>query len=708
MALKKISAREREFARLLAEGLRPVEAARKVFKWKAEPNTRENLKAKDLARSRRVKEAIKEHKEKMLDRAAVETLIAKGAPTDWDSLHQYCFDRLKEIRDNPDTPARTRFQAILALEKLSDPASDINLIQKYVNSIWDGFTAHCPCCHSSFPLWKIKNEKLNEYRINYKYPKHGRQESFLERRLHIIGQAERRKQPHKTQLKALASPNRHIVALGSARGGKSFTLAMFGLLFLLIPGVEVWVLARVYDDAESEVEYLDNFLKTMFYPVHSHMYSFTFDKKTGEASINTKWGSVLKVKSSKSKGSITGRELEAILVAEPGWVDSSLFEEVRARMSSRLGRIIAMGTPKGFGQFLGRMMRMTARNMRTGEKLPENARLVEKGAPWGQSIYKLSISPEDNPEYVKSEIEAARMELTNVEFAAEFEGKMVADTNSKFPHITPECLLPIGRDPIMNASFVLGIDQGERNFASCLIAWDGHRIFVVDEYFDNTESTIKANLIKLNKSLYARINMLGGSPDNWNLTIFDADPPIDNILIELEEESRPWKTEYTMRPKNVKQFMNWREETCIWINELAKENRIIFHAENCDLLHEQLMSALIRPSNEGIDTYGGGNKKGWIINDPWRGDHNADAFLMAVWTIYSNTLNLVDSVKPENEDMYEKARMVLERKRIEDEKRELSGFLGGPALSDDPWKRFDESNISFKNIGFRSWYADEG
>lgn len=711
MATKKINKKEKDFARLLAEGLKPVEAGRKAFGWKCEPNTRENQKAKDLARTPRIKKAVEEHEKSLLQKAAIETLITQGSPTDWDSLHKYCYDRLKEIRDNPGTPARTRFQAILGLEKLSDPASDLNLIQRYVNSVWDGFTAHCPCCHADLPLWKIKNDRLDEFRIDHGYPDHGRQESFLERRIHLIKQAEKRKYPHVSQLKALASPERHIVVKGSARGGKSFLLAMFGLMFLMIPGVEVWILARIYDDAESEVEYLENFLKTMFHPVDHHMYKFQFDRKTGEASIETKWGSVLHVKSGKAKGSITGRELEGILVAEPAWVDASLFEEVRARMSSRLGRIFAMGTPKGFGQFLGRMIRMTSRDMRTGKKLPENARLIANGCPWGQSIYQYNISPKDNPEYVKSEIEAAKSELTATEYAAEFEGRMVGETNAKFPHITPESLVHISRDVLSNCTFVLGIDQGERNFGACILGWDGDRVFVLDEYYDNTDMTIKANLIKMNGIVQPTIRHLGGEPDNWELTIFDADPPIDNILLELEDESRPWKTEFTMRPKNMKEYTNWREETCLWSNELAKQGKLLFHGERADLLHEQLMEAMIRPKPEGTEARGG-SRKGWIINDPWRGEHVPDAWLLAMWTLYNHMVALPSKLLAPG-DAFAEAKLATESMRMQAEDFELRGFgktgrhyqVNSDHVYEHIHGRLPQKRTI--NQGYPGWYRDE-
>lgn len=696
--------KEMDFAKLLAEGLKPQEAYSKVFNKPCQPYTPEAQKAKDLARSNRVKEAVDKYKQSFLAQAQAQNISLTSPTENWESIYQFAFDRLINIRDDTAASARVRFQAIQALDKLQDPAQDVNIIWRYVDLVWEGLTAHCPCCHADFALSEVKNKKL------YKWRDENEMEvlppsipNFLDRRLYLLKQAEKRRVPHKSQLMALSAEERTIIGRGSARGGKSFLLGMFAYLFGLIPGVEIWILARIYDDAQSEVEYLTNFLTTAFYPLHEHVFESSFDKKTGEAEIKTKWGTVIKVKSAKSKGSISGRELEAMLVAEPGWVEGDLFEEVRARMSSRLGRIITLGTPKGFGGFLGRLIQMTSRDMRTGKKLLPQSRLISGGCRWSQSILEYAIDPRDNPEYVQSEIEAARGELTKAEFESEFEGKMTNEANAKFPHIKDHLLRPIGRDKFSELHFVTGIDQGERNFGCATVGWDGHTAYLVHEYFNGEEGvTIKSNLIRLNDSIPSFLRLRGGMSDNWCLTIFDADPPIHGQLLDLEKENRPWRTEYTLRPKNVPEYFNWREETCMWINELAKEGRLIFAAEDCDLLFDQLKEALIRPKNDEVEN-APTNRKGWIVKDRWRGDHVMDAFLLAMFTIYNNQLD-VEVSKPVVQDPFELAKKAFDYNRIMQEKMDLNGGVM-PSQCNDLF----ENTFGFKPRNFNtSWYPDEG
>ncbi len=666
---------ENRFAEYLAQGFSAVEAARKAFGWKCERLTLEEKKARTLATSVRIKTEVARLKEKDNEEAVLTSMVESSSPSDWEGLHQYAFRRLKTIRDNVRNPARVRYEALLALEKLEDPSQDINLIWRYIDSVWEGLTAHCPCCHADYPLSKVQNDKLAEYRKTKDSQASPPLPEQNERRLYLLGQAEKRRKPHPSQLKAITAPERHVVGLGLARGGKSFCLAQVALLYLLQPGANVWLLARIYDDAKKEFEYIETFLYTMFYPIEKYMYTITFDRKTGEASIRTRWNSILTVKSGKSKGSITGEELDAMLVAEPGWVDGDLFEEVRARMSSRLGRIFALGTPKGTGGFLGRLLKMSRRDMSSGKKLEPGARLVANGCPWGQSLLVYDFDAKDNPEYVLSEIEAARTELTESEFASEFQGRAVTEGNAKFPFVRVEHLRALEKSDIANMVCVLGVDQGERNFAAVLLGWDGRTIYVLDEYFDRSDDTIKSNLAKLNLETPSVLSRTGLSPDRWQLTIFDADPPIAGQLQELQTEGRKWKTDFTFRPKNHRDFTNWRQETCDWINQLSKEGRMIF-TPGCDALHDQIMEALKEPNDaktEGSSI----NRKGWVINDPWRGDHCADAWLLACWTLSQNQV-LVTAAPGKPVSVFEHVEQKFQEDMKAREAQELRGFWRHP------------------------------
>lgn len=1034
---KKITITEKRFAQLIHGGMPIAEAARRVWGWRCEPWSKEYARAKYLAYSPRVREFINQLEQDEIKQSQADFIAARASHVTLEDMRQYCYDRLIELRNNDEAGSRQRLMAIELLEKLADPAKDINLIWRWIDVLWRNYTAHCPCCHKDFPLWEVQNPRIEAYRKDSKLPATVHETDEVQRKLNLIAIGEKRKQPHHAQMKILSALERHVVGTGAARcleeneriilsdgsvrkiknlqkqvfevpafgvlgeqtpakaiatpngkkpvykivtengksivrtaehpllwsfkrskghgkttqvagcqwkeishiqvgdivaisrklnvegnnprdlkevkllglmlgdggfrgnlnftqaegkvkdelislvhefdcdvrivppftvnikgkigtrtnwildrikswglykihsrdkffpewvwnlpnsqlsillnrlfacdgwalargeigislasetmikdielallrfgitgrfrkrlvncngrrhkawcyeisrrndviafadkigifgkehqvakaraavekrnegnlwrqsglpegyewvevksiekleskntisievdtyhtfvttfvehnSGKSLCMAWMAVIGFLIPGAESWLIARIYDDARSEMEYVMNFLRTMFHPVYDYMVHENIDKKTGEMTLISRWGSELKIRSSKAVGSITGRELEYCLVAEPAWVDSAIFQEVRARMSSRLGRIIAIGTPKGYGGFLHRLVNLSAIDPETGRRLKRNERLVKNGCDWGQSMFITTLEPEDNPEYVTSELTAARKELSDEEFASEFQGLMVAGQGHKFPFVKEEQLVKIPREKLAEDVFILGIDQGPKNFGACLIGWDGRDIHVINEFFDNETHTIKSNMIKLNSDIPKVISVLGGVPERWQLSIFDTDPVISGYFEELDKEHRPWVTPITYKPKNKTGFTNWREETCIWINQMAKEGRLLFDYDEAFQLHQQLIELLIRPVPEGAENLGT-NKKGWMPpQDRVRGDHVIDAFLMAMYAIQNNMLDSVES-KPIVMDTWNEQRAAQEYLRISDEKRELRGWSG--------------------------------
>lgn len=1038
---KEISPKEKEFVELMVNsGLGAIEAARQVLGWRCEPGSREAQKAMDIGRSKRCLLYRQEYEQRRLREAQAIQAIKYEKGVDLDKLRDLAYKKLLEIATDTANKNQVRYVAVKALEDLTDPSKDISLILKWIALVWRGLNAHCPSCHNTFPLWKVKNETLNEY-IEETDDPIKEVEDVLDRRLAIISRAEKRKEPHPGQIKLLAAPERHIVGTGAARcleeneriilsdgrvvpikevkntifnipafgvlgeqvsskawatnngikevfkvslsngkeiirtgnhpllvskkqysgqgkrtqigklswikiedlvegdlvaaptklnvegnnrqderlvkllgyllgdggltqsitftqkdgpakqefkeiveslgfkcsvanaltyrvvknnskkgkndlwewikslglqckskdkfipefiwslpndqlalflnrvfacdgyalkkgeigislasekfirdieiallrlgifgrvrsrivgnqhkrgfkawaidisraeyvikfaltigikgketniqtalesankknknhigwetsglpdgyiwlpikriesiglrptinitvdtyhtfittvvehnSGKSFTLAMFAFLTLLIPGVEVWILAQVYESARKEIDYLRSFIRTAFHPFSHHIFKETYDTKTGELILTTKWGSELRVRSAKAKGSITASELEMALIAEPGWVPDEIFNHLRARMSSRLGRIILLGTPQGFGGILGRMVNAIGRDPKTNKviRIPPEERTIEAGCPWNISMLYYKLEPSQNPEYVKSELGAARMELMDEEYATEFEGEMSATEGALFPQIKPFHLIPIHRDSYMESSFVLGVDQGPKNFAYVIVGWDGKIAKVAFDNYDPEPRTMKSKMLEMRHDVPAQIIKMGGLSDNLRLTIFDTDPPLTNELRELEQEGRPWMTPFTFKHRNLKSRVmheNWRKETYEFINELAVQGRLIFDAEYTQLLHDDLTRVQRKLSNQDIDV-DRGYGKGWEANNPWRKDHVMDAFILAMWTIMIGQVPTIKET-PVIHDAFSEAKKGFEYDFAKREREALSGF----------------------------------
>ncbi len=407
---KRLTAGEKKFAELMVyEKLGPAEAARLAFGWACEPKSSTAQKAANLSRSQRIVKYKYALAQKLDMEITAQQVLSESSDIEMDNIRQYIYRRLESIRDDPNASGGSRFKAINALEKMIDPSADINLIFMWIDLMWDASLVHCPCCHKTYGLADISNPKLDKWRKEMEFPEQEKVTSLFDRRMTILSRADNRKRPHKSQIIALSAPERNIAGLGAARGGKSYLLAMMSLLAFMIPGVEVWIMARVYAAADKEIEYLDKFLTTLFFPYTKHIIKKQLDTKTEELTLTSRWGSVLKVRSAKAKGSITGSELEFAGVAEPGWVSDEVYNHLRARMTSRLGRTVLLGTPQGFGGILGRFTNMVGKDAKgRARRIPSSERTIAAGCPWNISLLKYSMDPKDNPEYVKSELEAAR------------------------------------------------------------------------------------------------------------------------------------------------------------------------------------------------------------------------------------------------------------------------------------------------------------
>ncbi len=708
---KRISPAEMHVAKLMySNGLGAIEACRIAMHWSCEPNSKESDKAKTLGRSTRVRAEIK----KLRDRDEKKALQAEKAKEslriDFGEMHkgdlrEYAFRVLENLRDNDNAKAADRFNAIKMLKKLHDPGKDVNLIYKWIDMAWRYQTAHCPSCHNSFALAEIPNTKLDEWRKRTGAPAGpvGLLRKF-DRQMEIIKRCDPRRTPHPGQIRVLAAPERHVVGEGAARAGKSYLLALLAAMAICLPGVEIWILAETYDRASKEVDYLQNFLNTIFFPYYKQMVNVVHDKKTGEMIMTTKWGSEIRVKSAKAKGSITGHALELALCAEPGWLPADIYEELRARMSERLGRIIALGTPKGTAGFIGRLTSMHGRDPKTGKMIrwKKEDRLIENGCPWGVSMLVTRLDPSENPEYVKAELDNARMELTDAEYAQEFEGIGVSAAGAKFGLVREDHLQVIDPSFFERATFALGIDQGPKNFGACLIAYDGTDIVTAWEYFNSDErTTMKRNLLRLRARVPRWIESLGGDPDLWVMTITDQDPSMEAIFMEMEDEGSPWHTDIVLRHKNSAQLgENWRRENAEFINNMARHNNMLFHtldlpyteddeSPGAYLMHDQVISCLDVPEDPDRESKSG-NTKGWAVSDPFRGDHVLDAWYLAVWLITSQQLNVSSQIQAKHSSdpwAVQKAQFQENLRRNEQRELGIHGTGNTPRSAQEAWDR---------------------
>ncbi|KKK46801.1 hypothetical protein LCGC14_3161630, partial [marine sediment metagenome] len=215
-ATPKLSTEEKAFVyNMVYDNMGVIEAARLAFGWPCEPKSSSSQKAVNLNRSQRIIKEKFKLAQKLDQEITAQQILSDTSNIEFDSLRQFIYRRLEGIRDDPTAPGNSRFKAINALEKLTDPAADVNLILMWVDLLWRASMAHCPCCHKTFPLQDIKNEKLETFREDVELPPDENCDGLFDRRMTIISRADHRKKPHPGQVTALSAPERNIAGLGA-------------------------------------------------------------------------------------------------------------------------------------------------------------------------------------------------------------------------------------------------------------------------------------------------------------------------------------------------------------------------------------------------------------------------------------------------------------------------------------------------------------
>jgi hypothetical protein len=234
------------------------------------------------------------------------------------------------------------------------------------------------------------------------------------------------------------------------------------------------------------------------------------------------------------------------------------------------------------------------------------------------------------------------------------------------------------------------------------VAFDGDKIVPCWEYFNSDEfTTQKKNLLRLRARVPQWISQLGGNPANWKLTVVDRLPQLDQIFYEMEEEGVRWPTDISFRHHNIAKLgENWRRETQEFVNNMARIDRLIFHdldamaPENeipgaCQL-HDQIQQTIDVAEDRERESKSD-NTKGWMVSDPWRGDHVLDAWFFVMFAILSQELRVpegraVGSIARDPWGDQKHAFNVAHERR---EAKELSGYYENQEPGPEPRNAVD-------------------
>lgn len=266
-----------------------------------------------------------------------------------------------------------------------------------------------------------------------------------------------RYEPHPGQALFHDSAARFKVLIAGARFGKSLAAARDVLRDVLTGGGQGWLVAPSYALARHEFHYLRDDLGP---ELGAGAVLLDGGLRTA-SSMLTRWGGRVDTLSANSPESLLGAAVDFMLLCEAAHIPHDVFVRfLRARLSSRNGRLIVPTTPHG----LNWVHELYQRGLDGGE--------------WASFRFKTA----DNPLVARDEVEAARETLPANVFAEQYEGEFVQGAGRVYTEFSRQTHVAALTVPA-GAVIYRGIDFGYSNPLACLWGCDDHgRVLVLREY----------------------------------------------------------------------------------------------------------------------------------------------------------------------------------------------------------------------------------
>ena len=211
--------------------------------------------------------------------------------------------------------------------------------------------------------------------------------------------------PHEAQQKFHDSTARFKILCAGSRFGKSLCASKEVEPIIATPNTRGWIVAPTYSLGEKEFRYIFEDFMTKAGPEFRPT-QYSENVRTGNLFMKFPWGSWVEVKSAENPQSCLGEELDWIITSEGSQLKKNFYERyLRARLTSRQGRLIVPTTPAGHGGWLLDMF--------------------NKGQEKKDGYESWQFPTWENPLIPKSEIESARANMSPELFAEQYEGKFV-------------------------------------------------------------------------------------------------------------------------------------------------------------------------------------------------------------------------------------------------------------------------------------------
>jgi hypothetical protein len=213
-------------------------------------------------------------------------------------------------------------------------------------------------------------------------------------------------EPFPTQLEMHESTARFKALFAGARYGKSLSAAREVEPDILKPNTRGWIVGPNYDQPSKEFRYIyaDIVIKLGFKPKRELNARYT---SPGPQSLLFPWGAEVLTKSEESPESLLGEELDWVILSEGSRLKQETYDMyLRARLGSRIGRVVVPTTPHGYNWLYKRFYIPAMEN--------------------NKDYWSRIVSVLENKTFPPEEYERAKKELPEEIFREQYDGEFVA------------------------------------------------------------------------------------------------------------------------------------------------------------------------------------------------------------------------------------------------------------------------------------------
>jgi hypothetical protein len=271
-------------------------------------------------------------------------------------------------------------------------------------------------------------------------------------------------EPHPAQQAVMGHSARFRIVACGRRWGKSEMAGHLALEYALEhAGATVWWVAPSYDQA-------NDFGFEKIKPLVSPGVLADSPKLTKPRAFEFDNGSSISFRSAEREDSLRGPGIDFLVIDEAGSVPERAWtEELRPALSDTLGKMVAIGTPRGRNWFF--------RYFKRGQS-PDHERVASFQAPTYQ-----------NPHVPDSEVDSAKEDMPETKFRQEYLGEFVDDTGGVFEDVrdhVAEYDLPLSPEET-DGPYAIGVDFARlEDYTAITVLDSGGRLVAFDRLRETT------------------------------------------------------------------------------------------------------------------------------------------------------------------------------------------------------------------------------